>query len=102
MDLGTLGNSLLALASIAAVASIVAIAAGGKDGANARRVGGILTFAVLGFTTLATLLLAVAFLTENWALQYVVYNHPTLTGPTAWMYRLSGVWAGREIGRAHV
>ncbi|MBF4510675.1 MAG: cytochrome c biogenesis protein CcsA [Aeromicrobium sp.] len=96
MDLGTLGNSLLALASIAAVASIVAIAAGGKDGANARRVGGILTFAVLGFTTLATLLLAVAFLTENWALQYVVYNHPTLTGPTAWMYRLSGVWAGRE------
>ena len=96
MDQGTLGNGLLVFASIAAVASIVSIAAGGKDGVNARKLGSILTFAVLGFTSLATLLLAVAFLTENWTLQYVVFNHPTITGPTAWLYRLSGVWAGRE------
>ncbi|MDP2300059.1 MAG: cytochrome c biogenesis protein CcsA [Coriobacteriia bacterium] len=96
MNLGILGNSFLALASVAAIASIVSIAAGGKDGTNARKLGGILTFGVLGFTTLATLLLAVAFLTENWNLLYVVYNHPTLTGPWAWLYRLSGVWAGRE------
>jgi cytochrome c-type biogenesis protein CcmF len=47
-------------------------------------------------TTAATLLLAVSFLTENWSLSYVISNHPTITGPFAWMYRLSGVWAGRE------
>ena len=96
MDLGTLGNSLLVLASVAAVSSIVSIGAAGKDGENPRRLGGILTFAVLGFTTLATLLLAVAFLSENWALEYVIFNHPTITGASAWLYRLSGVWAGRE------
>ncbi|HSQ22629.1 MAG TPA: cytochrome c biogenesis protein CcsA [Coriobacteriia bacterium] len=96
MDQGTLGNLLLVLASVAAVGSIVSIATGAKDGANARKLGSILTFAVLAFTSLATLLLAVAFLTENWALQYVIYNHPTITGGSAWLYRLSGVWAGRE------
>ena len=96
MDLGTLGNLLLALASVCAVASIVSFAAAGKDGENARKVGHLLTFGTVGFTTLATVLLATAFLSENWSLQYVVFNHPTITGPWAWVYRLSGVWAGRE------
>ncbi|MDO8848002.1 MAG: cytochrome c biogenesis protein CcsA [Coriobacteriia bacterium] len=96
MDLGTLGNVLLALASVCAVASMVSFAAAGKDGVNARRVGYLLTFGATGFITLATVLLATAFLSENWSLQYVVFNHPTITGPWAWVYRLSGVWAGRE------
>jgi len=96
MDLGTLGNVLLGLASVCAVASIVAFAMGGKDGANPRKVGHLLTLGVFGFSTLAVLLLATAFLSENWSLIYVVFNHPTITGPWAWMYRLSGVWAGRE------
>jgi cytochrome c-type biogenesis protein CcmF len=96
MDLGTLGNLLLALASVCAVASMVSFAVGGKDGASARKVGHLLTFGVFGFTTLAIVLLATAFLSENWSLQYVVFNHPTITGPWAWVYRLSGVWAGRE------
>lgn len=96
MDLGTLGNLLLGLASVSAVASIVAIAAGGKEGAGPRRVGHLLTFGTVGFTSLAVILLATAFLTENFALEYVAFNHPTITGGWAWMYRLSGVWAGRE------
>lgn len=96
MNLGTLGNVLLAFASISAVASIVAYAVGGKDGANARRFGHLLTFGVFGFSSLAVLLLLTSFLTENWSLQYVVFNHPTVTGPWAWAYRVSGVWAGRE------
>ena len=96
MTLSTMGNLLLVLASVSAIGSIVSIAAGGRDGVNTRKLGHILTFGVLGFITLAITLLAVAFLTENWSLQYVIYNHPTLTGPWAWLYRLSGVWAGRE------
>lgn len=96
MDLGTLGNFLLGLASVCAVASIVAFAAAGKEGEMARKVGHLLTFGVVGFTTLAIVLLATAFLSENWSLMYVVMNHPTTTGAWAWVYRLSGVWAGRE------
>jgi cytochrome c-type biogenesis protein CcmF len=96
MNLGTLGNVLLGFASVCAIASIVALATGGKEGTNARRVGHLLTFGVFGFTTLSILLLATAFLSQNWSLQYVVFNHPTMTGAWAWVYRLSGVWAGRE------
>ncbi|MBN1192358.1 MAG: cytochrome c biogenesis protein CcsA [Coriobacteriia bacterium] len=96
MDLGTLGNLLLGCASVAAVVSIVALYAADRGGENVRKVGHLLTFTVLGFTSLAVLLLAVSFLSENWALQYVVFNHPTITGSWAWAYRLSGVWAGRE------
>lgn len=96
MDIGTIGNLLLGLASASAVASIGAYAFGSQEGGGARKVGHVLTFAVCGFTTLAIVLLASAFLSENWALEYVIYNHPTVTGPWAWVYRLSGVWAGRE------
>src|SRR5574340_935481 len=96
MDLATIGNLLLALASACAVASIVAFATAGRGGENARKLGHILTFGVLGAITLAILLLTVAFLSENWSLQYVVFNHPPIPGPWAWVYRISGVWAGRE------
>ncbi|MDY0341479.1 MAG: cytochrome c biogenesis protein CcsA [Coriobacteriia bacterium] len=96
MDIGTIGNVLLGLASLSAIASVGAYAFGTQGSDSARKLGHLLTFAVLGFTTLAIVLLTAAFLTENWALQYVIYNHPTTTGPWAWAYRLSGVWAGRE------
>ncbi|MRS12769.1 MAG: cytochrome C assembly protein [Actinobacteria bacterium] len=96
MDLGTLGNVLLGFASVCAIVSVGAYATAGEKGSNARKVGHLLTFSTFGFTTLAMVLLATAFLSENFSLQYVVFNHPTITGPWAWLYRLSGVWAGRE------
>lgn len=96
MNPAQIGDLLLAFASIATVGSIVAIGTGSKGGSSARTVGHILTFVTTGFLTLAVTLLAVAFLTENWSLWYVIQNHPTLTGSWAWLYRLSGVWAGRE------
>lgn len=98
MDLQTLGNGLLIFASISAIASIGAIAFGAQpDGSEGtRKAGHYLTFATLVFTSLAVLLLAAAFLGENFKLMYVADNHPTIVGPWAWLYRLSGVWAGRE------
>ena len=95
MELGTFGNMLLVLASVSAVASVVTYAAD-KVSPRARKVGHWLTLGIAGFTTIAIVILAVAFLRENWSLAYVIQNHPTLTGPWAWAYRLSGVWAGRE------
>ncbi|PKQ37995.1 MAG: hypothetical protein CVT59_05260 [Actinobacteria bacterium HGW-Actinobacteria-1] len=98
MDLQVLGNSLLVMASISAIASIGALAfaalPNGSEGV--RKAGHYLSLATLAFTTLAVLLIASAFLGENFTLQYVAYNHPTTVGPWAWLYRLSGVWAGRE------
>ena len=82
MDIGTIGNVLLGLASLSAIASIGAYAFGGQGSESARKLGHLLTFGVFGFTTLAIVLLATAFLSENWALQYVIMNHPTTTG--AW------------------
>jgi cytochrome c-type biogenesis protein CcmF len=98
MDLASLGNILLALASICAVASIGFIAFGTRtqDGEGLVKVGHYLTYGVLGFTSMAVVLLGAAFLGENFSLEYVAFNHPTIVGPWAWLYRLSGVWAGRE------
>jgi len=96
MNLGTLGNVLLGMASISVVASIVAYAVGSKEGEAARRAGHLLTFGALGFSTLAVLLIVSSFMSENFTLQYVAFNRPTVTGPWAWVYRLSAIWAGRE------
>lgn len=98
MGLSSLGNIFLALASICAVASIGMIAFGlrTRDGEGLVRGGHYLTYGVLGFTSMAIVLLAAAFLGENFSLEYVAYNHPTIVGPWAWLYRLSGIWAGRE------
>lgn len=98
MDLSTLGNLLLALASISALGSIAAIAFTSFSGKSdtSRVTGHVLTFVSTAFTSLATLLLLSAFLGENFQFEYVAYNHPTITGPLAWLYRVSGVWAGRE------
>ncbi len=98
MGLSGLGNLLLALASICAVASIGFIAFGmrTKDGEGMVKIGHYLTYGVFGFTSMAVVLLAAAFLGENFTLEYVAYNHPTKVGAWAWLYRLSGLWAGRE------
>lgn len=98
MSLTTLGNILLALAGIAAIASIGSIATGRRmrGGENLVDMGHYLTYAVLACTSLAILLLASAFLGDNYSLEYVAFNHPTVVGGWAWLYKLSGVWAGRE------
>lgn len=98
MDLQVLGNGLLVMASISAISSIAALAFASLENGSegARKAGHYLSLATLGFTSLAVLLIVSAFLGENFTLQYVAYNHPTTVGPWAWLYRLSGVWAGRE------
>ncbi len=95
MLLATLGNAFLALAAVLAVVSIGTYAAGGRA-PKLTGLGHRLTQVIAILMTFAVGILAVSFLTENWSLQYVIFNHPTDTGPWAWAYRLSGIWAGRE------
>ncbi|MCL4079368.1 cytochrome c biogenesis protein CcsA [Coriobacteriia bacterium Es71-Z0120] len=96
MGLDTLGNLLLAFASICALGSIVAAAMASTSGKGARPLATYLTYGTLAFTTLAVVLVVSAFLGENFTLEYVAYNHPTIVGPWAWLFRISGLWAGRE------
>lgn len=50
---------------------------------------------MLGFS-LATITLIIAFFTRNFEIYYVASNHSTDVSSLAWLYDLSGVWAGRE------
>lgn len=97
MGLDTLGNLLLAFATMCALGALVSVAfLRSSSGTGMRSLSAYLTFGTLAFTTLAVVLIVAAFLGENFALEYVAYNHPTLVGPWAWLFRVSGIWAGRE------
>ena len=57
------------------------------------RVAMVLAFICL---TVCCGVLAVCFMTGNMQIQYVLDNHTNNTGAMAWLYRLAGLWAGRE------
>jgi cytochrome c-type biogenesis protein CcmF len=96
----TLGNLLLALSACAAIFSIAALVIGhrmGKrDGEYATNAGYIATFVIAATTSLSSLVLVSAFFKQDWTFQYVVENHSTDVSSLAWLFRLSGWWAGRE------
>ena len=71
-------------------------ALGPKQGNSITNVGYLATFAAMGALTVAVLLMVVAFFTPNYTFYYVAQNHSTDVSPLAWLYKLSGLWAGRE------
>jgi cytochrome c-type biogenesis protein CcmF len=96
----TLGQVLLAVSAIAAFASIGMLAwghsLGPKKGEGLTNAGYIATFAVFASTTVAVLLLVVAFFRKDFTFLYVAQNHSTNSSSLSWLYNLSGLWAGRE------
>lgn len=100
MNLTDIGTMLVAFGLVSAVVSVVALAWGNslgeKEGEPVTNVGYWATFAVAVFTTGAVALLTSAFLTEQLSFRYVVENRPNVVGASAILYRISGVWAGRE------
>ncbi len=46
--------------------------------------------------TVCVVVLGYCFLTDNYSIQYVLSSHSNNAGSLAWLYKLSGVWAGRE------
>ena len=46
--------------------------------------------------TVCVVVLGYCFLTDNYSIQYVLNSHSSNAGSLAWLYKLSGVWAGRE------
>ena len=58
--------------------------------------GYLMVFGTFALLTLCVGVVLVSFLAENYELLYVVSNFPQDSGPLAWLYRVSGVWAGRQ------
>jgi cytochrome c-type biogenesis protein CcmF len=96
LTLGSLGMGLALIAAIVAIGSLWWGQTQGKDGEGITNIGYIATYVTLLFTTMATFVLLAAFLRNDFTFQYVAFNHPTDVSAFSWMYKISGVWAGRE------
>jgi cytochrome c-type biogenesis protein CcmF len=96
----TFGNLLLAVAWLGAFASIATLIVGDRMGAREgeplTNVGYIATFVIAAAMSLAVVVLLVGFFTNAFTMKYVAENHSTDVSNLAWLYKISGVWAGRE------
>jgi cytochrome c-type biogenesis protein CcmF len=94
------GVTVLWAAFGAALVSIGALLVGHMRGARAGRAltkaGYEATFVSAGLLTIAVLIMVVAFFRQDFTFLYVAENHSTDASSLAWLYKLSGVWAGRE------
>lgn len=96
----TIGSMMMALSALAAMASIGALAwgrmLGAKDGESVTNWGYFLTFGLAGTLTIAVGTLLSAFFRQDFSFEYVALNHSTDVSSLSWLYKVSGVWAGRE------
>ena len=90
----------MGLALLGSVISILALfwghRLGEKDGESVTNVGYMATFGVLAAVSVSSLILVVAFMNEDFSFMYVAENHSTDVSSLAWLYKLTGIWAGRE------
>jgi cytochrome c-type biogenesis protein CcmF len=98
--MATFGLVTLQVAFGAALVSIATLlighVQGPKKGESLTNVGYIATFVAAGVLTISILIMTVAFFREDFTLQYVAENHSTDVSGLSWLYKLSGVWAGRQ------
>ncbi len=96
----TLGNLILSLGTVAAMVSVVSLVVGHREGPkrgeSVTNAGYLATYVVLAATTLALVVLTVAFFRNDWTFSYVAQNHSTDVSGLRWLYTLSALWAGRE------
>jgi len=95
-----LGQLFLGLAFLASLIAIGALlwgrSLGEKQGEQITNAGYLATFAAMGSYTVSVTILTAAFFQKNFQFQYVAENHSTDVSSLAWLYSLSGLWAGRE------
>ncbi len=101
------GTLSLVLALVAVIVSAVTLfmantrmnadsAAVRKSGERLRNLGNLTTFGVMLFLTLGIGTLLYGFMAADFSLQYVAQNYPDDPGPWQWLYKISGVWGGRQ------
>jgi cytochrome c-type biogenesis protein CcmF len=95
-----LGQLMLGVSLLATLISIGALLwghkLGPKEGEGLTNAGYIATFASMGALTVASLTMVFAFFRLDYRFMYVAENHSTDVSGLAWLYKLSGLWAGRE------
>ncbi|MDP2232823.1 MAG: cytochrome c biogenesis protein CcsA, partial [Actinomycetota bacterium] len=96
--LGTLALGVALLASIVAIFTLPRSRPMPGAGSRSTRLspGYLATFISTAALTLANLILVSAFFGNDFSLMYVAENHSTDVSSLAWLYKLSGLWAGRE------
>ncbi|PKQ10144.1 MAG: cytochrome C assembly protein [Actinobacteria bacterium HGW-Actinobacteria-9] len=97
----TIGTLALGVALLACIYSMFALPRTRTDPSGAARSIGIpsgylATFIATGALTVANLIIVAAFFGNDFTLMYVAENHSTDVSSLAWLYKLSGLWAGRE------
>ena len=96
----SLGFALLVIGFLATLVSIGTLLLGHglgvKQGEKMTNVGYLATFVAMGSLTLATALMVLAFFRVDLSFMYVAENHSPDVSNLAWLYKLSGLWAGRE------
>ena len=97
----TLGLVFMALGLIASVVAIISLIWGrvlgsAGQGEGVTNTGYLATFAVLGSLSASVFILVTAFFQKDFAFMYVAENHSTDVSSLSWLYKLSGLWAGRE------
>lgn len=94
------GQLFLALAFIATLVAVAALfwgrSLGEKQGEGVTNAGYLATFAAMGSYTVSIAVMLVAFFQNDFTFMYVAENHSTDVSSLAWLYKISGVWAGRE------
>ncbi len=98
--MATIGSLFMGLGLVSALVAIGALfwgrSLGEKDGESVTNTGYLATFGALGAMTVSVLIMVSAFFREDFSLMYVVQNHSTDVSGLSWLYKLSGIWAGRE------
>ncbi len=96
----TLGSVSLGIALLASVVAIGALITGRmmgqKEGEGVTNIGYIATFVAMAALTVSILIMITAFFRQDFTFDYVALNHSTDVSSLAWLYKLSGLWAGRE------
>ncbi|MDR1776015.1 MAG: cytochrome c biogenesis protein CcsA [Actinomycetes bacterium] len=94
-----LGKAGLWIGFLAALVAVVAFLIGrtpDKAGRQATKAGFYLTLLSTIGMTMAVLVIVVAFFAKDYSFAYVAENHSTDASSLAWLYTLSGLWAGQS------
>lgn len=95
-----LGRLSLGLGLVTTIVAVLALAfghrLGRKSGESVTNVGYFATFAGVIAYTVSVLTIVAAFFGNNFKFLYVAENHSTDVSSLSWLYKLSGLWAGRE------
>ena len=95
--MATVGFAFLAIGFAAAIAAAMLLLAGHvSKKAALSRIGRISVLAATVALLVCCLVLVVCFMTGDVSIQYVLEERSLSTDSLAWLYKLSGLWAGRS------